>query len=89
MIFAAFMEQYKIDLLSESLNLHWYKFRALLEGLHDTPLNEVMKIRSWQPKANDTPEYKAQMQKLYNAWKIVPPLTSEETAKIAEFDALF
>ena len=42
-IFAAFMEQYGID-LSEA-RMHWWKFRALFRGLHDCKITEIMGYR--------------------------------------------
>lgn len=42
-IFAAFMEQYGID-LSEA-RMHWWKFRALFKGLHDCKITEIMGYR--------------------------------------------
>ena len=45
MIFAAFMEQYGIDLTEA--DLHWHKFLALFRGLHGTKMNEVMGYRCY------------------------------------------
>ena len=45
LIFASFMEQYKIDLSEASM--HWWKFKALLQNLsEDTRFMEVIKYRS-------------------------------------------
>ena len=45
LIYAAFMQQYGIDLADGEL--HWHKFRALLDGLtEDTQLVKVMRYRS-------------------------------------------
>lgn len=43
-IFAAFMEQYGID-LSEIPYLHWWKFLALFKGLHDCKMTDIMGYR--------------------------------------------
>lgn len=43
-IAAAFMEQYGIDLWSVEY-MHWWKFRALFNGLHDTKFNEICSYR--------------------------------------------
>lgn len=43
-IFAAFMEQYGID-LSETEYLHWWKFLALFKGLHDCKMTDIMGYR--------------------------------------------
>lgn len=44
-IYDAFMSQYKID-LSTIVNLHWWKFRALFEGL--TEENMIVKIMNYR-----------------------------------------
>lgn len=77
LIYSAFYEQYKIDLLETSL--HWHKFLALLNGLHDTRLNEVMGYRVYDP--NDKDDYTKQMQKLKNAWEIIPKAEKEKRKK--------
>lgn len=47
LLYAAFLTQYGIDLTEESLQLHWWKFLALLEGLEDERmLKEVMRCRA-------------------------------------------
>lgn len=43
-IYAAFLEQYGIDLI-DTPYLHWWRFRALFRGLHDTRLNKLMETR--------------------------------------------
>lgn len=82
-IYAAFLEQYGIDLLQTDksghvVELHWHKFLALLSGLHGTKLNEIMSWRSW---SGDTKtEYGKHMQKLKNVWE----LPSQDREKIQE-----
>ena len=45
-IYSAFMQQYKMD-LTEIEYLHWWKFRALFEGLNkDTKIVEIMGYRA-------------------------------------------
>lgn len=45
LIYAAFLQQYGIDLADNEL--HWHKFRALIDGLtEDTQLVKVMRYRS-------------------------------------------
>lgn len=45
LIYAAFLQQYGIDLADSEL--HWHKFRALIDGLtEDTQLVKVMRYRS-------------------------------------------
>lgn len=93
LIYAAFMEQYKIDLFEKMPDgvharpLHWHKFQALLNGLHDTRLNEVMGYRAYNP--NDKTEYKKQMINLKNAWKLPQKESKKNRQAREEFNALF
>lgn len=83
LIYSAFYEVYKIDLLSaESNQLHWWKFQALLNGLHDTKLNEVMGYRGYNE--NDKREYKDQMKEARRCWHI-PTKEDHEAAKSRAF----
>ena len=43
-IYAAFMEQYDIDL--SSVSMHWWKFQALFRALHDCEFSEVAGYRT-------------------------------------------
>lgn len=50
LIYASFMQAYKIDLIDEQGKLHWFKFKALLSGLpSDTSFKQVLEIRDWTP----------------------------------------
>lgn len=53
-IFASFLMDYSIDLNDKRGDLHWFKFKSLLNGLSDrTPLMQVIKIRNMEvPKPN-------------------------------------
>lgn len=73
-IYAAFMEQYGID-LTES-DLHWYKFQALFRGLHGTKLNEIIGYRQYENTSGKRDAYTRQMEKLRTAWEL--PLESDE-----------
>ncbi|MCQ2273048.1 MAG: bacteriophage Gp15 family protein [Bacteroidales bacterium] len=81
-IYAAFMEQYKIDLLTA--RLHWYQFTALLHGLHDTELNRIIQARLWRSntKAGD---YERQQQKQYEAWRLPQPEDNEPDEALDDF----
>lgn len=87
MIYAAFMEKYHIDLFTQNLHLHWYKFCALLDGLKGTKLNDVISYRLYSPKKGDGAEYTKSMTKLKNMWSIETPLTEEEKEAIEKFEA--
>lgn len=87
-IYSAFFHYYKIDLLDEKLSLHWHKFTALLNGLKETKLNDIMGFRSYKPRQSDGKEYKAQMLKLKEMWRIEEPLSEEEEAELEKFERL-
>lgn len=73
-IFAAFMEHYGIDLVESEM--HWYKFYALLSGLHDTKLNEIIGYRLYENKNGKQDAYSRQMEKLKDEWEL--PLENDE-----------
>ena len=87
-IYSAFFHYYNIDLMEEKLSLHWYKFSSLLNGLKETKLNDIMGFRSYKPRKNDGNEYKTQMLKLKEMWKIEEPLTEEEQKELEKFEQL-
>jgi len=65
-IYASFMSEYGIDLISA--NLHWHQFKALLIGLPDEcKLKEIMAMRSYK-KDKRTPEKVAEENK--RAWSL-------------------
>ena len=91
-IYAAFQEQYKIDLLAtddkgHAVQMHWHKFLALIQGLHNTKLNEIMSYRSWNGKT-DT-DYGKQMQSLHNAWELPAENQAQIDKDLEAFNALF
>ena len=87
LIFAAFWEQYGIDLFDEKLRLHWHKFLALLYGLHGTRLNEAQEYRAYRPRKGDPPEYRREMLRLKEMWRLEERLTPEEQAQLDAFQA--
>lgn len=92
LIYAAFYEQYGIDLLAtdshgHAVQMHWHRFLALLSGLHNTKLNEVMSWRGW---SGDTKtEYGKQMQKLRNAWELPEEKDEKVQEDLEKFNKLF
>lgn len=93
LIYAAFYEQYGIDLLATDnhghavVQMHWHRFLALLSGLHSTKLNEVMSWRCW---SGDTKtEYGKQMQKLRNAWELPEEKDEKVQEDLEKFNKLF
>ena len=81
-IYAAFLEQYGIDLVDT--RLHWYKFLALLHGLHDTELNRIIAARLWKPNGK-TGEYEKYQQKQYEAWRLPQPEDNEPDKALDDF----
>ena len=81
-IYAAFLEQYGIDLVDTCL--HWYKFLALLHGLHDTELNRIISARLWKPNGK-TGEYEKYQQKQYEAWRLPQPEDNEPDEALYDF----
>lgn len=50
LIYAAFMQQYGIDLIEMQGRLSWNQFKALMDGLtEDTKFIQVIQIRRWKP----------------------------------------
>ena len=81
-IYAAFMEQYGIDLLTAWL--HWYSFNALLHGLHDTELNNIINARLYKPSGRND-EYEKTKQKQYEAWRLPQPADNEPDKALEDF----
>lgn len=83
LIYAAFMQQYGIDLADSEI--HWHKFRALIEGLtEDTQLVKVMRYRSVKLGDVSTAERKfyRDMQDFYSLEQI----SEEEANKLTELE---
>lgn len=87
-IYSAFRHCYGIDLMDSSLHLHWYAFSALLNGLKDTKLNDIIGFRMWTAGKNESKEYREQMTRLKEMWRIEEELTEEEKSVITHFDSL-
>ncbi len=76
LIYAAFIQQYGINLLTA--DLHWFEFRALLDGLTE----QTQFIKVVQARLRDTSrlkgEEKAQAEKLKRYWKVPDDSVQEE-----------
>lgn len=85
LIYSAFLEQYHINLLTAFL--HWYEFKALLAGLHDTKLNEVINYRAY----DETDKRKSEQirRELKAAWSLESKLTAAEKEALEKFDKDF
>lgn len=84
-IYAAFMQQYGVDLQSEA-QLHWWRFYAMFASLNAScKFVEILGYRSTKISSRMTPEERAfyvKMQKMYAL-----PHPKAETDKIAEINA--
>lgn len=81
-IYAAFMNQYNID-LQDIDELHWWKFKALFKSLKDD--NEIVKIMRYRSTDLSTikdKEQKAYYKKMQELYKI--PLPHDEQEKLDE-----
>lgn len=83
LIFSAFYEVYGIDLTDAKL--HWHKFKALLNGLHGTKLNEVIGYRLYDE--TEKSDWKKSMLELRGMWALPEEITDEEQKAIDDFDA--
>lgn len=85
LIYAAFLQQYGVDLIDVP-ELHWHKFLAMLNGLRGTKLDEVMGYRCYQRQTDkDIDPY----EEMREAWAIERPLSEEEEAELEAFNAAF
>ena len=66
--------------------MHWHKFLALLSGLHNTKLNEVMSWRCWD--GDTKTEYGKQMAQLRASWELPPENQEEIDRDLEAFNAL-
>ena len=83
-IYAAFLEQYGIDLISS--DMHWYKFQALFKGLHETKLNEIIGYRLYEYTGGKKDDYVRQMEKLRSAWEL-PMESDENDEELKDFES--
>lgn len=82
-LYAAFLQQYGIDLTAASL--HWWQFRALFQSLSQETM--LMKIMGWRemkidPKAS--PEEKARLRKLKEAYALPSRKSRSDQEKQSE-----
>lgn len=77
-VYAAFLEQYHINLAWETL--HWWHFKALLDNLHDNPMANRMLFRTAQEDASTSKEERARMRKERERWKLPSPAVETKHA---------
>lgn len=77
LIYSAFIQCYGIDLCEA--NMHWWKFRALFDGLsEDTKLHKVMGYRSIEITKDMTPERAKQYKELKRIYRLPRSLSEEQ-----------
>lgn len=79
-IFAAFMQQYGIDL--NSVKMHWWKFKALFRGLTDqTRFKQIVSYRSMEITSGMSDAEKRQYRELKAMYALPLPLDEVEKIK--------
>ena len=81
LIYSAFYECYNIDLYETQL--HWHKARALLSGLNNTKLNNIMGWRCSTDTKNK------EIMRLKRTWGLPEKLTKAEQKEFDAFEAQF
>lgn len=83
LFYAAFLSQYGID-LNEIDYLHWWKFRAMFEGLDKRhEIKQIMEIRATDVSKIENPKEKNRILRLQNHYRIEAGLSVEDKAEIA------
>lgn len=86
-IFSAFMQQYKVD-LQEIKYLHWWKFKAMFEGLSEnTKMAEIMGYRAMDISKIKDKEEKKRYKNLQEIYALPDMRTAEQ--KEADFGRAF
>lgn len=83
LIFSAFYHYYNINLLTSQM--HWYTFLALLDGLKDTKLNDVISARLYENQEGKKTKYSEYMEGLRKAWSLDGEIKAEEDVELKEF----
>lgn len=81
LIYAAILQCYKIDLYEKQY--HWHKVRAMIAGLHDTKLNEILGYRCVTPGKNK------ELAKAKAAWALPQKVDASTKEALDSFSAQF
>lgn len=83
-IYAAFMDQYSID-LQDIEYLHWWKFKAMFKSLkEDNEIVKIMGYRSMDLSKIKDKEQKSYYKKMQELYKI--PISKDEDRKLKEIE---
>jgi hypothetical protein len=88
-IYAAFLSQYGID-LADVGDLHWWKFKAMMDGLsEDQMLVKIMGYRGLDKNdfAGMTKESKAHYRKMQKIYALPSDIKPEDRARLDEINA--
>ncbi len=70
-LYSSFIQAYGINLIQEQGKLHWFEFKALLNGLpENTIIKQIIHIRSYKPEEHDSDDYKKQMKDLQDFYRL-------------------
>lgn len=86
-IYAAFWNQYHIDL--NTANLHWFVFMGLMSNLEECAFTNVMNIRQKKITPKMSPEERASIKRVKKIFAIKPPkekpMSPQEKQRVDEF----
>ena len=83
-IYAAFLQQYTIDLQTVQ-QLHWWQFRALFAGLTDNcKISQIMGYRSVEITSNMSKDQQQFYRKMKNLYALPLPKNEQEKIRILE-----
>lgn len=89
-IYGSILAYYGIDIIDIDY-LHWYKFRAMIDCLKDTKINDIIEYRSYKtPPSKYDPDREDRERKTIKAYWSLPIHKTEEDRKVEErFNSLF
>ena len=86
-IYAAFMDQYNID-LQDIEYLHWWKFKAMFNSLkEDIKIVKIMEYRSIDLSKIKDKEQKAYYKQMKDLYKLPDNISNSEKEKLKEIEA--
>lgn len=87
-IYAAFLQQYRIDLSDEDLKMHWWKFMGLLSALNECSYTRVVEIRRKEIKPKMDKDAKKALREAKTVYTLEKQLTYEEREFASDMDDL-
>lgn len=77
-IVASFQQAYGIDLTDPLCDMHWHRFKALLDGLPEgTKMSQIISYRMWDPREMKR-KHEQTMAELRAAWALPRPEDDED-----------